>query len=77
MQNAKIYALPNFRNAEGELTGKIKMPASSLVGTAIGAVAGHFIGKSAKTGRAKKLNAYNGAAIGLLLGSFAEGFRSK
>ena len=81
MQN-KVYAFANFRNAEGELSGRLKLPAASLVGTAVGAVAGHFIGRNAqsgtasKSGIASKLNAYNGAAYGLLIGALIEGYRS-
>jgi uncharacterized protein YcfJ len=75
MQN-KVYAFANFRNAEGELSGRLKLPAASLVGTAVGAVAGHFIGRNAQSGIASKLNAYNGAAYGLLIGALIEGYRS-
>lgn len=75
MQN-KVYAFANFRNAEGELSGRLKMPQASIVGTAVGAIAGHFIGRNAKLGLATKLNAYNGAAYGLLIGALIEGYRS-
>lgn len=75
MQN-KVYAFANFRNAEGELTGRLQMPQASIVGTAVGAIAGHFIGRNAKSGVATKLNAYNGAAYGLLIGALIEGYRS-
>lgn len=72
----KVYAFANFRNAEGELTGRLQMPQASIVGTAVGAIAGHFIGRNAKSGMAKKLNAYNGAGYGLLIGALIEGYRS-
>jgi uncharacterized protein YcfJ len=72
----KTYAFTNFRNAEGELTGRLKMPAASITGTAIGALGGFLIGKYAKFPMAKKINVYNGAAVGLIVGVFLDGRNS-
>jgi hypothetical protein len=72
----KTYAFTNFRNAEGELTGRLKLPTATITGTALGALGGFLIGRYAKSPMAKKVNVYNGAAVGLIIGAFIEGKNS-